>query len=230
MYRDPAHSATSSGSPSSLLNRILDYVDEPRRTSDGMATISREFFRGDGLRFSFHNRYSVHISVEYLWEYLDELDPKKLGGDLIPSLAACVARDGYHAHGGKDSFCVPFYEWMAADDYRTCRLERLAADLPFAIYSEQHGWGFVVRPPHGGEDHCLSMHSSWYMVWYAHGLECRTIIPDEDATLFFTWDAVRKYVREEREWHLSRRQAYACPESWRYDWKPDWRLIYKMWG
>jgi hypothetical protein len=113
---------------------------------------------------------------------------------------------------------------------RERRLRKFTADLPFAVHDEKHGWGLVVRPPHGGRFHDLSMYSGWHMVWYAHGLECRTIIPDEGTTEFFTWEAVGKYVSKEQEWHLSRRQAYVCQKSWRYDWRPAWRLIYKMWG
>jgi hypothetical protein len=133
MYLESAHSATSPVRTSSLLKRILDRVDTSCRTSDGMATISREDngFHGDGLRFEFRNGYSVHISLDYLQDYLDDL--KGLKGDFLPSLAACVARDGFHAHGGKEAFCVTFYQWMAADNYRTCRSGRLAADLPVAI-------------------------------------------------------------------------------------------------
>lgn len=113
---------------------------------------------------------------------------------------------------------------------RELRLRKFTADLPFAVHDRKHGWGVVVRPPHGGRYHDLSMHSGWHMVWYAQGLECRTIIPDEGTTEFFTWEAVGKYVRKERERHLSRRQYYASPESWLHDWRPAWRLIYKMWG
>jgi hypothetical protein len=122
MYLEIANNATPSTTPSSLLDLILDHVDVPRRTPDGMVTILRVDHRvhGDGLRFTFRNGYSVHISLEYLWDYL-EYDLKGLKGDLIPSLAACVARDGYHAHGGKKSFGVTFYEWMAVDKYRFLR-------------------------------------------------------------------------------------------------------------
>jgi hypothetical protein len=109
-------------------------------------------------------------------------------------------------------------------------LRKFTADLPFAVHDEKHGWGVVVRPPHGGRYHDLSMYSGWHMVWYAHGLECRTIIPDEGTTKFFTWGAVGKYVRKERERHLSRRQYYASRKSWLHDWRPAWRLIYRMWG
>ncbi len=178
-----------------------------------------------------------------LTDIITTFDPGETIADYVESRAAQFekteellvgptdcARDGYHAHDGKEAFGVSFYEWMAVDDYRACRLARLSADLPFAIYSEQHGWGVVVRPPHGGEDHCLHMHSGWSMVWYARGLECRTIIPDEGTTRFFTWEAVGKYVREERERHLSRFQDYVSPESWCHDWRPAWRLVYRMWG
>jgi hypothetical protein len=119
MYLESAHGATKSNRPSSLLKHILDRVGTRRRTPDGMATISREDngFHGDGLRFTYRNGYSVHISLDYLRDYLDDL--KGLKGDFLPSLAACVARDGYHAHDGKDFFGVTFYQWMAVDNYRT---------------------------------------------------------------------------------------------------------------
>jgi hypothetical protein len=110
------------------------------------------------------------------------------------------------------------------------RDRQFTADLPFGICSDYHGWGVVVRPPHGGSEHCIHMHSGWYMVWYARGLECRTITPGKDTTRFFTWDAIEKYVRKARERHLSRRQDYVCQKYWRYDWRPTWRLIYRMWG
>ena len=102
MYLESASRATKSDRPSSRLELILDYVDDPRRTSDGMVTISRENddVHGAGLRFMYRNRYSVHISVGFLRDYL-KYELKGLKGDLIPFLAACVARDGFHAHGGK---------------------------------------------------------------------------------------------------------------------------------
>lgn len=109
-------------------------------------------------------------------------------------------------------------------------MRKFTADLPFAVHDEKHGWGVVVRPPHGGRFHDLSMYSGWYMVWYARGLECRTIIPDKGTTEFFSWEAAREYVRDERAYHLSRRQYYARHKDWLYDWKPAWRLIYQMWG
>lgn len=126
MYLESAHGATKSNRPSSLLNRILNRVVTPRRTSDGMATLSREDngFNGDGIRFAYRNGYSVHISVEYLQFYL-ECGLKGLKGDFLPSLAACVARDGYHAHDGRKFFGVTFYQWMAVDNYRTCRSGRM---------------------------------------------------------------------------------------------------------
>lgn len=112
---------------------------------------------------------------------------------------------------------------------RERQLHRHAAELPFAIHSEEHGWGVVVRTP-SGLPWWDTIHRAWYMVWYAKGLECRTIVPDEGGTWLFTWEHAREYVREEQEYHLRRRQYYTSDKSWRHDWKPAWRLIYQMWG
>lgn len=109
------------------------------------------------------------------------------------------------------------------------QLRYLAGDLPFAVFSEEHGWGVVVQTP-SRLPWWFTMHRAWYMVWYAHGLECRTIIPGEGSTRFFTWEAVREYIREKQESHLRRRQYYTSRKAWLHDWRPAWRLVYRMWG
>jgi hypothetical protein len=120
-----------------------------------------------------------------------------------------------------------------AADYRTLRQRECAKRLPPRVYSEQYGWGIVVkikparadkvRPPERRRLPPWAVeHRSWYMVMYGSGVECHTLIPGEGDSLFFTWEEIWDEVRY-HERQVARASGVIRP-------RPVWRLIYRMWG
>jgi hypothetical protein len=102
---------------------------------------------------------------------------------------------------------------------RDRHLRRLAAKLPFGVYSEQHGWGIVLRPMKYRDR--WASEPNWYLVNYGNGAECRVLEGEAGRAGFFSWEEVGDYVVDHE------RVRAAAP--WALSPRTLWRHIFKMW-
>lgn len=106
------------------------------------------------------------------------------------------------------------------DTERQRRLRQCAADLPFGIYSEQHGWGVVLRPVKRRDRWASEPH--WYLVNYATGIECRVHDGENGHSQFFSWEEIGEHIADHEK-----QRAYVL-NGWPT--RTLWRHIFKLWG
>jgi hypothetical protein len=104
-------------------------------------------------------------------------------------------------------------------EQRQKRLRQLAADLPFAVRSPEHGFGIILKPVKRrgwweSEPH-------WYLVNYALGIECRVHEGEDGYNRFFTWKEIGEYIVDH--------ERLRATIPWALRPRTLWGHIFKLW-